>query len=124
MWAIPGGMVDAGEHIGQTLRREFMEEAMQHLQQMPKELETFFDSGGEQIYAGYVDDQRNTDNAWMETVACNFHDESGDALDACKLEAGDDAVAVRWIDLASDVVLTANHGFIVSKVVERLQAHW
>ncbi len=30
-----------------------------------------------QIYAGYVDDPRNTDNAWMETVAENFHDEAG-----------------------------------------------
>ena len=26
---------------------------------------------------GYVDDPRNTDNAWMETVAFNFHDPSG-----------------------------------------------
>lgn len=24
-----------------------------------------------------MDDPRNTDNAWMETVAVNFHDESG-----------------------------------------------
>lgn len=30
-----------------------------------------------QIYKGYVDDPRNTDNAWMETVAFNFHDENG-----------------------------------------------
>lgn len=30
-----------------------------------------------QVYKGYVDDPRNTDNAWMETVAVNFHDESG-----------------------------------------------
>lgn len=30
-----------------------------------------------QIYSGYVDDPRNTDNAWMETVAQNFHDEAG-----------------------------------------------
>lgn len=29
------------------------------------------------MYKGYVDDPRNTDNAWMETVAVNFHDESG-----------------------------------------------
>ena len=30
-----------------------------------------------QIYHGYCDDYRNTDNAWVETVAYNFHDEDG-----------------------------------------------
>lgn len=30
-----------------------------------------------QVYKGYVDDPRNTDNAWMETVAMNFHDDDG-----------------------------------------------
>ena len=30
-----------------------------------------------QVYEGYVDDPRNTDNAWMETVAVNFHDDTG-----------------------------------------------
>ena len=29
-----------------------------------------------QIYKGYVDDPRNTDNAWMETEAVNYHDET------------------------------------------------
>lgn len=33
-----------------------------------------------QVYKGYVDDPRNTDNAWMETVAVNFHDEAGNFL--------------------------------------------
>lgn len=28
MWAIPGGMVDAGEKATSTLKREFIEEAM------------------------------------------------------------------------------------------------
>ena len=41
-----------------------------------------------QIYRGYVDDPRNTDNAWMETVAVNFHDESGTGLGLFKLSAG------------------------------------
>ena len=26
------------------------------------------------IYEGYLDDERNTDNAWLETIVCNFHD--------------------------------------------------
>ncbi|VDQ01181.1 unnamed protein product [Trichobilharzia regenti] len=40
------------------------------------------------IYKGYVDDPRNTDNAWMETVAVNFHDEQGDSLALFPLTAG------------------------------------
>ena len=32
---------------------------------------------GRELYKGYVDDPRNTDNAWMETVVVNFHDEDG-----------------------------------------------
>lgn len=28
MWAIPGGMVDSGEKVTNTLKREFIEEAL------------------------------------------------------------------------------------------------
>lgn len=31
----------------------------------------------EQVYQGYADDPRNTDNAWIETTAVNYHDETG-----------------------------------------------
>lgn len=41
-----------------------------------------------QIYKGYVDDPRNTDNAWMETKAINFHDEDGTSVGAFSLNAG------------------------------------
>ena len=41
-----------------------------------------------QIYRGYVDDPRNTDNAWMETIAMNFHDNRGDSVAKFKLHAG------------------------------------
>ena len=36
-WAIPGGMVDDGEMVSDTLRREFTEEAGGHEEQMSKE---------------------------------------------------------------------------------------
>ena len=42
----------------------------------------------EQVYKGYVDDPRNTDNSWMETVAVNFHDEKGTNVGMFKLHAG------------------------------------
>ena len=41
-----------------------------------------------QVYKGYVDDPRNTDNAWMETVAVNFHDETGESVGKFNLHAG------------------------------------
>lgn len=30
-----------------------------------------------------MDDPRNTDNAWMETEAVNYHDETGGCLHVC-----------------------------------------
>ena len=39
-----------------------------------------------QVYKGYVDDPRNTDNAWMETVAVNFHDDTGEIFSEFKLQ--------------------------------------
>lgn len=44
-----------------------------------------------QIYKGYVDDPRNTDNAWMETVANNFHDETGNFLGGVELKVNSEA---------------------------------
>ncbi|XP_039217152.1 ADP-ribose pyrophosphatase, mitochondrial isoform X2 [Crotalus tigris] len=83
-WAIPGGMVDPGEKLSAALKREFSEEALNSLQktkaekeEMEKHLNRLFNQELFVAYKGYVDDPRNTDNAWMETEAVNYHDESG-----------------------------------------------
>ena len=55
-WAIPGGMVDAGETVGDTLRREFAEEAGAHMDQNSKahfdKLTTELFAKGELVYRG------------------------------------------------------------------------
>lgn len=97
-WAIPGGMVDYNETVSVTLRREFQEEATK-TGMNPALLDKLFAvTNGRVVYRGYVDDPRNTDNAWMETCAVHFHcdTELGQQL---ALEAGYDAVAVQWIDI-------------------------
>jgi hypothetical protein len=33
------------------------------------------------LYKGYIDDPRNTDNAWVEAEVWNFHYDSGDIFD-------------------------------------------
>ena len=122
-WAIPGGMVDAGESVSVTLRREFEEEAAKHNMDATV-LDALFDpSNATEIYRGYVDDPRNTDNAWMETCAVHFHCDAtvGSQL---ALEAGDDAVQVRWLDVDDGCEafrgLYANHREMVLKAVEAM----
>ncbi|XP_012226821.2 ADP-ribose pyrophosphatase, mitochondrial [Linepithema humile] len=129
-WAIPGGMIDPGETVSTTLMREFMEEALNFLEKNDTEREglensiTEFFTKGDEIYKGYVDDPRNTDNAWMETVAINFHDEDSSVVGKLALQAGDDACNVRWMDVNHEINLYANHSEFVKKTVSQRNAHW
>lgn len=122
-WAIPGGMVDPGENVSETLKREFLEEAFSVLDTDKEEalrnelIITDFFKHGKEIYRGYVDDPRNTDNAWMETTAMNFHDDSGESAGKFNLKAGDDAKNVRWIDIDRNLELYASHSSFIETVV-------
>ncbi|KJH47303.1 hydrolase, NUDIX family [Dictyocaulus viviparus] len=108
-WAIPGGMVDAGEEVSQTLLREFSEETLGGKDRY--EIKQLWNNGVE-LYKGYVDDPRNTDNAWMETVCVNFHDSTA-LLDNVELRAGDDAVNVRWTSVDDCEPLYASHEYFI-----------
>nr|XP_057906065.1 ADP-ribose pyrophosphatase, mitochondrial [Doryrhamphus excisus] len=130
-WAIPGGMVDPGEQVSLTLQREFSEEALNSLAVAPSERENIreritqlFKSAGYQVFKGYVDDPRNTDNAWMETVAVNFHDENGNSVSELPLQAGDDAGQVQWVDVDSSFPLYASHSHLLEMVAKERKAHW
>jgi len=129
-WAIPGGMVDPGEKVSTAVKREFMEEALdstgsakENIEELQDMVESFFSKGIE-VYKGYVDDPRNTDNAWMETVAFNFHDSTGSSVGQFPLHAGDDAANIRWMALDSNVSLYASHKNMLEIVVKRHDAHW
>uniref|UniRef100_A0ABI7YQU1 Nudix hydrolase domain-containing protein n=2 Tax=Felinae TaxID=338152 RepID=A0ABI7YQU1_FELCA len=130
-WAIPGGMVDPGEKISATLKREFGEEALNSLQkssaekrELEEQLHKLFSQEHLVIYKGYVDDPRNTDNAWMETEAVNYHDETGEIMDNLTLEAGDDAGKVKWVDISDQLQLYASHSQFIKLVAEKRDAHW
>jgi len=102
-WAIPGGMVDAGEVVSVTLRREFTEEAgalddPREQAALSSALDVLFGSGGSSVYCGYVDDPRNTDNAWMETAVHAFL-LPADLSAKLPLQSGSDAADVRWLPL-------------------------
>lgn len=129
-WAIPGGMVDAGENVSVTLKREFGEEALNSLEikeQEKEDLQKLINqvfNNGVLIYKGVVEDPRNTDNSWMETCAYNFHDNSGDSVGKLSLTSGDDASNVRWMDIDKYLQLYANHEDMIKRVASLHQAHW
>ena len=132
-WAIPGGMRDKeGELFTKTMMREFKEEAEKAPD--PKtaaQLEELFQNQGVFVYCGYVDDPRNTDNAWMETVAHHFHCDS-DLGKMLQLRATSDKVEVAkacWIDVDADrdvryANLYASHRAMVDRVLSGEQGTW
>ncbi|XP_067861714.1 ADP-ribose pyrophosphatase, mitochondrial-like isoform X2 [Heptranchias perlo] len=129
-WAIPGGMIDPGEKVSLTLRREFGEETLNSLElpeaerQKVKVLINSLFQAGEMVFKGYVDDPRNTDNAWIETVAMNFHDEIGHSVGKLTLQAGDDAEGVKWMDIDEQQKLYASHTLLLHQVAKMRNAHW
>jgi len=96
-------MVDPDEHVSETIKREFQEEAAKD--GIDKSYVDKLFSNGYKLYEDYVDDPRNTDNAWLETVAVyvklmiklqkiiffifrHFHDETGELTKYIHLDAG------------------------------------
>ncbi|CEF68661.1 ADP-ribose pyrophosphatase, mitochondrial [Strongyloides ratti] len=116
-WAIPGGMVDKGENVSNTLKREFTEETLDNISSTV--IEELFKSGI-MLYNGYVDDHRNTDNAWMETSVYLFHD-ANNQLSHTNFKAGSDACAVDWITYSESLSLYADHKKYLSLVYNKLK---
>jgi len=68
-------MVDDGDTVSLTLQKEFSEEAARLDSEEDQEtVKAIFSKGPHvhNVYQGYIDDPRNTDNAWMESTACAF----------------------------------------------------
>ncbi|XP_076815902.1 transient receptor potential cation channel subfamily M member-like 2 isoform X1 [Clavelina lepadiformis] len=121
-WAIPGGMVDPGENISKTLEREFTEESLDG--KIDEKIKQFFCIGGTEIYRGYSDDHRNTDNAWIETIAINFHDKSGLVLKDIQLSPGDEAKKVKWKKVDKSLKLFASHEKFIAQVANLHKAYY
>lgn len=62
--------------------------------------------------------------AWMETVAVNFHDESGDFLRNLKFEAGDDAIGIKWLDVDENSDIFTGHYRLIKATAMLRNAHF
>ncbi|XP_067842996.1 transient receptor potential cation channel subfamily M member 2-like [Heptranchias perlo] len=71
-WDLPAGILDPGETFPKSLKLILNPKILDMFQNLLKE--------AIQIYSGYVDDPRNTDDAWIETQVLNFHLEDENPL--------------------------------------------
>ncbi|XP_042093604.1 transient receptor potential cation channel subfamily M member 2 isoform X6 [Ovis aries] len=119
-WMLPGGSREPGEmlprKLKQVLRREFWSSFERLLTQ------------GMEVYKGYMDDPRNTDNAWIETVAVSIHfpDQSDVELKRLNshLHSYDEGMAIRWQVVDERISLCDNHKVILQKVAALLGAYY
>nr|KAG5696074.1 hypothetical protein BaRGS_017186 [Batillaria attramentaria] len=79
MWAIPGAITLPGEQCWDILTKYFTLEALGSLMDDPKLRQDIerrlyaLSKKGQELYKGYADDARNTDNAWLGQALMLFH---------------------------------------------------
>lgn len=115
-WALPGGMVDSVEFVprvvGKDVKpdrqkmgaalRELGEEAWENFKPEYKDIIL---ENATPLFTGYVDDPRNTDNAWMESSCFLFDMHATEKLkeiaETMTIEGMDDARAANWINVCA-----------------------
>ena len=141
VWGVQGGMLRPGEtpkKRAQLVMKERVLEKASALERPAQEherlevlIEELFSSVEKNVvYTGYVDDYRNTDNAWIETTVLHFHcsRELGGML-ALGVGAGVDDLLegdLMWVSASErdpwerGIVLFGNHREFIERVAREM----
>jgi ADP-ribose pyrophosphatase len=126
-WGLPGSMVNSSNELLEFMRRGFARKALGIPEAGQNDLKGVLDAlfaNGKVVYKGYMDDSRNTDNAWMESVAVQFH-ASEAVAERLNLQSGPGTSDVRWIDvedaISGRLPLYANHADLLRRTVDSLK---
>ncbi|XP_057301332.1 transient receptor potential cation channel subfamily M member 7-like [Hydractinia symbiolongicarpus] len=108
---LPSGSFDQRDEIPQSLRHIFSEKTLENLGLNATQRRVYVDDAnkifqnGELIFQGYVDDQRNTDNAWIEATVYNYHDDSGTIFSKFLLGNESERLNIQWTEVCADINL-------------------
>ena len=71
---------------------------------------------GVEIFSGYLTDNRNTDNAWVESALLAYHDEDGilSKIDLKPKKGAD--YRVDWIAVHKSLAMRAGHSALIQAV--------
>ncbi|KJJ84130.1 Nicotinate phosphoribosyltransferase [Candidatus Omnitrophus magneticus] len=122
--ALPGGMVERIKKENKVMLDTTLDTAVRELQE---ETNVFLDeidiSKAVSVYKGYVDDRRNTDNAWMETEAWHFHIEDSAKAMSMTPKASSDARKAMWVPIDKIKMSEQNptHELMIERAKQRLE---
>eukprot|EP00049_Salpingoeca_infusionum_P011776 m.206413 g.206413 ORF g.206413 m.206413 type:complete len:1623 (-) comp15024_c0_seq3:196-5064(-) len=139
-WSLPGAFVLAGETTYEAAKRVLWTKIQRHTLEANVEKSKMYDKhvldhtvierllrdqfpqAGvvEKGRAVYSCDDRNTDNAWVETTLIHIHDEAGDLTHNLKLQLGHEDYDARWAMMVDGWRLWASHAQFVKEVSEKL----
>ncbi|KAM4041096.1 transient receptor potential cation channel subfamily M member 2-like [Anomaloglossus baeobatrachus] len=118
LWALPGGTQDPGEQVPLKLQTLLK----------PGYLGAFLSllKAGTEVFHWYLDDPRNTDNAWIESLAINIHFNTAETNDAFlqNLKESDSEVSLRWQLLDHKIPIYANEKEILQRTAEHHGANY
>ncbi|XP_076026118.1 transient receptor potential cation channel subfamily M member 2-like [Genypterus blacodes] len=101
-WALPGGPVQSGENLPVMLMKVLDQKLYETINTNIKE-----GTKVKQVFEGYVDDSRNTDNAWVETTVLTFHlDRTSPFMDTVSSHGS--SQAVQWLEVSGKAQLCSN----------------
>ncbi|XP_053733768.1 transient receptor potential cation channel subfamily M member 2-like [Synchiropus splendidus] len=109
---LPGGPVQSPDQLPERLKRSMgiplYEKVNQRLSTAAK------------VFEGYVDDSRNTDNAWVESVVLNLHLDWSAVEDVEIINMiADSNGSLKWKDISSKTGLSSNQSDALQRVAER-----
>ncbi|XP_078514895.1 transient receptor potential cation channel subfamily M member 2-like isoform X2 [Lissotriton helveticus] len=116
-WEFPGGILEPGETLPSNHKKTPKMEFWKRFEDLKE---------GQEVYRGYLDDPRNTDDAWVETRAVNVNFEISLSRDILELHLHtlESTDSFRWQIVDEKIPLYANMNYILQEVARRLDAHY
>ncbi|XP_057307881.1 transient receptor potential cation channel subfamily M member 7-like isoform X2 [Hydractinia symbiolongicarpus] len=78
----------------------------------------------EKLYDGAIEDPRNTDDAWIESVVINYHDQDGRVISKYLESKYASDLHLEWMDISSKIPLSWRYYDYLKKIALRCNAQF